>query len=144
MAKPTGKSQKTDMPSDTPSNPPSPVVADASPVSPLSSSEPTASDAGTRSESSVRNEGSSKPDGNASSSIAKKEVPKVKKPLPMKNSSLLPSQQKLDHLKAAVLAAGNADNLITILHHVDEAGGRKEVLESIEAYRVLKTVLEES
>ena len=67
-----------------------------------------------------------------------------KQPVPTgKNGSLLPSAYKLDHLKAAVAAAGNAEKLLLILHHVEEAGGKSEVVESIEAYRVLKTVLEE-
>lgn len=60
-----------------------------------------------------------------------------------KNGSLLPSAYKLEHLKSAVTAAGNAEKLLLILHHVEEAGGKSEVTESIEAYRVLRTVLEE-
>jgi hypothetical protein len=73
---------------------------------------------------------------------AKKEM-KPKKPLSAKTGSFLPSTQKLDHMKAAVKAAGNADNLVIILQHVEEAGGYKEVIESVEAYKVLKTVLED-
>ena len=60
-----------------------------------------------------------------------------------KSGSLLPTAYKLEHLKAAVAAAGNADKLLVILQHVEEAGGKSEVTESIEAYRVLKTVLED-
>ena len=41
------------------------------------------------------------------------------------------------------MAAGGTEQLLSILHHVEEAGGRAEVVESIEAYRVLKTVLDE-
>lgn len=78
----------------------------------------------------------------AAGSNIKKDM-KPKKPLFTKPGSLLPSPQKLDHLKAAVSAAGGADNLVTILQHVEDAGGYREVLESIEAYKVLKTVLEE-
>jgi hypothetical protein len=63
-------------------------------------------------------------------------------PVP-KNGSRLPSAHKLEHLKAAVTAAGSADKLLLILQHVEEAGGKAEITESIEAYRVLKTVLEE-
>ena len=60
-----------------------------------------------------------------------------------KSGSLLPTAYKLEHLKAAVAAAGNAEKLLVILQHVEEAGGKLEVTESIEAYRVLKTVLED-
>ncbi len=60
-----------------------------------------------------------------------------------KNGSLLPSAYKLEQLKAAVAAAGNTEKLLLILQHVEEAGGKAEVTESIEAYRVLKTVLED-
>jgi hypothetical protein len=59
-----------------------------------------------------------------------------------KGSSLTLSQHKLDHLKAAVAAAGSVENLLSILQHVDEAGGRHEVAESVEAYRALKLALE--
>jgi hypothetical protein len=59
-----------------------------------------------------------------------------------KGSSLMPSQHKLENLKAAVAAAGSVDNLLLILQHVDEAGGRQEVAESVEAYRALKLALE--
>jgi hypothetical protein len=59
-----------------------------------------------------------------------------------KGPSLMPSQHKLENLKAAVAAAGSVDNLLLILHHVDEAGGRQEVAESVEAYRALKLALE--
>jgi len=78
----------------------------------------------------------------AANPAAKKEM-KPKKQLSAKTGSFLPSPQKLDHLKAAVTAAGNADNLVIILQHVEEAGGYKEVIESVEAYKVLKTVLED-
>ncbi len=47
------------------------------------------------------------------------------------------------HLKAAVTAAGGTEKLLLIMDHVEEAGGKAEVTESIEADRVLKTVLEE-
>jgi len=59
-----------------------------------------------------------------------------------KGSAWMPSQHKLENLKAAVAAAGSVDNLLLILQHVDEAGGRQEVAESIEAYRALKLALE--
>ena len=59
-----------------------------------------------------------------------------------KGSALMPSQHKLENLKAAVAAAGSVDNLLLILKHVDEAGGRQEVAESVEAYRALKLALE--
>jgi len=59
-----------------------------------------------------------------------------------KGSALMPSQHKLENLKAAVAAAGSVDNLLLILQHVDEAGGRHEVAESVEAYRALKLALE--
>jgi len=59
-----------------------------------------------------------------------------------KGSSLMPSQHKLENLKAAVAAAGSVDNLLLILQHVDEAGGRQEVAESVEAYRALKLAFE--
>ena len=67
---------------------------------------------------------------------------KPNSPLP-KNGSLLPSAYKLEHLKAAVDAAGSTEKLLQILHHVEEAGGKAEVSENIETYRVLKTVLDE-
>ncbi len=69
--------------------------------------------------------------------------PKKQSASATKSGSLLPTAYKLEHLKAAVVAAGNAEKLLEILHHVEEAGGKSEVTESIEAYRVLKTVLEE-
>lgn len=69
--------------------------------------------------------------------------PKKQTVLVAKNGFLLPSAHKLEHLKAAVTAAGNAEKLLLILHYVEEAGGKSEVTESIEAYRVLRTVLEE-
>lgn len=75
--------------------------------------------------------------------VAKKESAKPKKPAPTKGGSLLPSAYKLEQLKAAVAAAGGTEKLLLIMHHVEEAGGKAEVTESIEAYRVLKTVLEE-
>jgi hypothetical protein len=87
--------------------------------------------------------GGAKAETTQSTANTKKDPVKPKKPVVTKTSSLLPSQQKLDHLKAAVLAAGNPENLITILNHVEDAGGRKDVLDSIEAYKVLKTVLED-
>ena len=59
------------------------------------------------------------------------------------SGSLLPSADKLEQLKAAVTAAGSAENLLQILQHVEQAGGLSEVTESIEAYQVLKTVMEE-
>lgn len=59
-----------------------------------------------------------------------------------RGSSLMPSQHKLENLKAAVAAAGSVDNLLLILQHVDEAGGRQEVAESVEAYRALKLAFE--
>lgn len=76
-----------------------------------------------------------------------KKEPSLSKPKksagnPGKPVAMLPSAQKLEHLKAAVNAAGGIENLLLILQHVDEAGGRTEVADSIEAYRVLKTVLE--
>ena len=46
------------------------------------------------------------------------------------------------HLKAAVTAAGGTEKLL-IMDHVEEAGVKAEVIESIEADRVLTTVLEE-
>ena len=73
----------------------------------------------------------------------KKELARTKKPVPAKNGSLLPSAYKLEQLKAAVTAAGGTEKLLLIMQHVEEAGGKAEVTESIEAYRVLKTVLEE-
>jgi len=60
-----------------------------------------------------------------------------------KSGTLLPSAYKLEHLKAAVAAAGSIEKLLLILNHVEEAGGKSEVSENIETYRVLKTVLEE-
>jgi hypothetical protein len=134
MAKPSGKTSKSDAPLETASSELSPVAQDSSSMSEASS----------HGEALPRNESTTKAESGTAPQAAKKEVAKLKKPLLPKTSSLLPSPQKLDHLKAAVLAAGTTDNLIAILQHVDEAGGRKEVLESIEAYRVLKTVLEES
>ncbi|EMI17966.1 hypothetical protein RMSM_05111 [Rhodopirellula maiorica SM1] len=81
----------------------------------------------------------------AAASSPKKESPTRSKKAgsAAKNGSLLPSEHQLEHLKAAVLAAGSSDNLLEILQHVEEAGGKAAVEESIEAYRVLKTVLEE-
>jgi hypothetical protein len=70
-------------------------------------------------------------------------MPRPKKQAPAKNGSLLPSAYKLEQLKAGVTAAGGTEKLLLILQHVEEAGGRTEVVESIEAYRVLKTVLDE-
>jgi len=60
-----------------------------------------------------------------------------------KSGSLLPSAYQLEHLKAAVDAAGSTEKLLLILHHVEEAGGKAEVSENIETYRVLKAVLDE-
>ncbi len=74
---------------------------------------------------------------------AKKELPRSKNQVPPKGGSWLPSAYKLEQLKAAVAAAGGTEKLLLIMHHVEEAGGKAEVTESIEAYRVLKTVLEE-
>lgn len=77
-------------------------------------------------------------------SAVKKDSARSKKQVSStKNGSLLPSAYKLEQLKAAVEAAGNIEKLLLILHHVEEAGGKSEVTESIEAYRVLKTVLED-
>jgi hypothetical protein len=76
-------------------------------------------------------------------STAKKDSTRPKTQASAKNGSLLPSAYKLEQLKAAVTAAGNTEKLLLILHHVEEAGGKAEVTESIEAYRVLKTVLDE-
>jgi len=61
----------------------------------------------------------------------------------LKSGSLLPSAYKLEHLKTAVDAAGSTEKLLLILHHVEEAGGKSEVSENIETYRVLKAVLDE-
>jgi hypothetical protein len=76
-------------------------------------------------------------------STVKKDSARPKKQVSAKNASLLPSAYKLEQLKAAVTAAGSTEKLLLILHHVEEAGGKAEVTESIEAYRVLKTVLDE-
>jgi hypothetical protein len=76
-------------------------------------------------------------------STAKKDSARPKKQAAAKNGSLLPSAYKLEQLKAAVTAAGGTEKLLLIMHHVEEAGGKAEVTESIEAYRVLKTVLDE-
>ncbi len=78
-------------------------------------------------------------------SPAKKETPaRAKKgAAAAKNGSRLPSEHQLENLKAAVVAAGGSENLLLILQHVEEAGGKADVEESVEAYRVLKTVLEE-
>jgi hypothetical protein len=104
------------------------------------------------------NKKSNKPDEQASENVAaaapavaaaplaspaKKDTPRSKKQALGKNGSLLPSAYKLEQLKLAVTAAGSAEKLLSILHHVEEAGGRTEVIESIETYRVLKTVLDE-
>lgn len=124
MAKPPVKNPKPEMPIES-------QAAVESKVEQSNDSTPAAETNGSKAESSP------------SPASLKKEPVKPKKPVISKTSSLLPSQQKLDHLKAAVLAAGNPENLITILNHVEDAGGRKEVLESIEAYKVLKTVLED-
>ncbi len=70
--------------------------------------------------------------------------PKKTKPTIGKQSSLMPSEQKLENLAAAIAVAGNADNLLLILHHVEAAGGQAEVIESIEAYRALKTAVEQA
>ncbi len=87
-----------------------------------------------------------KPAEPVGTSVPRKELSHAKPKKPNlvggKPSSMLPSAHKLDHLKAAVNAAGGTENLLLILQHVDEAGGRAEVADSIEAYRVLKTVLE--
>ncbi len=68
---------------------------------------------------------------------------RTKKQPVSKNGSILPSAYKLEQLKAAVSAAGNAEQLLLILNHVEEAGGRGEVIDSIETYRMLKSVLED-
>ncbi len=60
-----------------------------------------------------------------------------------KQGSLMPSEHKLENLAAAIAAAGDADNLLLILNHVDAAGGPADVIESIEAYRALKTAVEQ-
>lgn len=83
------------------------------------------------------------PTGPPSPSGSKKDSARPKKQASAKNGSLLPSAYKLEQLKAAVTAAGNTENLLMILNYVEEAGGKAEVTESIEAYRMLKTVLEE-
>ncbi len=97
---------------------------------------------GTGPESTAKEE-ASKPAASASPNSLKKDSARPKKQSSVKNGSLLPSAYKLEQLKAAVSAAGNAEQLLLILNHVEEAGGRAEVIESIEAYRVLKTVLED-
>ncbi len=78
----------------------------------------------------------------APKSVVQAAKPKKPNMVGGKPGSMLPSAHKLEHLKAAVSAAGGTENLLLILQHVDEAGGRAEVADSIEAYRVLKTVLE--
>ena len=75
--------------------------------------------------------------------MAKKDLARPKKQAPAKTGSLLPSAYKLEQLKAAVTAAGGTEKLLLIMQNVEEAGGKAEVTESIEAYRVLKTVLDE-
>ncbi len=70
--------------------------------------------------------------------------PKKTKTPAAKQGSMMPSEQKLEHLAAAIAAAGDADNLLLILEHVDAAGGPAEVIESIEAYRALKNAVEQS
>ena len=70
--------------------------------------------------------------------------PKKTKPTIGKQNSLMPSEHKLENLAAAIAVAGNADNLLSILHHVEAAGGQAEVIESIEAYRALKTAVEQA
>jgi hypothetical protein len=70
--------------------------------------------------------------------------PKKTKPTIGKQSSLIPSEHKLENLAAAISLASNVDNLLSILHHVEAAGGQAEVIESIEAYRALKTAVEQA
>lgn len=69
-------------------------------------------------------------------------VKKTKAPA-VKQGSWIPNEQKLENLAAAIAAAGNAANLLLILERVDAAGGPAEVIESIEAYRALKTAVEQ-
>lgn len=68
-------------------------------------------------------------------------VKKTKAPV-AKQGSWMPSEQKLESLAAAIAAAGDAANLLLILDHVERAGGPAEVIESIEAYRALKSAVE--
>lgn len=69
-------------------------------------------------------------------------VKKTKAPT-VKQGSWIPNEQKLENLAAAIAAAGDAANLLLILERVDAAGGPAEVIESIEAYRALKTAVEQ-
>lgn len=69
--------------------------------------------------------------------------PKKTKAPAVKQGSWMPNEQKLGNLAAAITAAGDAANLLLILEHVDAAGGPAEVVESIEAYRALKTAVEQ-
>jgi len=68
---------------------------------------------------------------------------KTKASASAKQTTAKPSEHKLEHLAAAVAAADGADNLLTILAHVEQAGGQAEVIESIETYRALKTAVEQ-
>ncbi len=99
----------------------------------------------TQAETTSKPSDTSKSSDIAATSSGKKESSpsRTKKQSPAKNGSILPSAYKLEQLKAAVSAAGGAEQLLVILNYVEEAGGRAEVVESIEAYRVLKTVLDE-
>lgn len=69
--------------------------------------------------------------------------PKKTKAPAVKQGSWMPNEQKLENLAAAIAAAGDAANLMLILEHVDAAGGPADVIESIEAYRALKTAVEQ-
>lgn len=62
----------------------------------------------------------------------------------LRQASWMPNGQKLENLASAIAAAGDAANLLLILDYVDAAGGSSEVIESIEAYRALKTAVEQS
>ncbi len=77
-------------------------------------------------------------------SAAKPAPARVKKSRPAagRSGSLMPSDQKLEHLRLAVAAAGDADTLLTILDHVGQAGGPDDVVESIQTYRALRAAVE--
>ena len=59
-----------------------------------------------------------------------------------KGGSIMPDEQKLEQLREAVSTAGDADTLLKILDHVDQAGGPAEVIQNIETYRALRTAVE--